>query len=93
MISKEEARRIVRERDDRAMLLHPCLWSYWPFICLKRPSADKSADTDHAFLIEPHDGKWQVWNGNIHNDALVDRVPEQVYQDVDELLADGWIVD
>jgi hypothetical protein len=45
-----EAQRIIRERDDRAMIEHPQLWPWRPYCPVKR--RDAFADNNLGFISE-----------------------------------------
>lgn len=59
-----EEQRIVRERDDLAMMKNPNLWPAWPVLPIKKRNS-KGGFPESAFLIEAQDYKFVVVHGNI----------------------------
>jgi hypothetical protein len=93
-----EAKRIDEEKDDRAMILWPLMWPKWPYLPVKRwVTEPKFGGRDLECGI--------LWTGTGFNIYLVNlflmpKTPEEfkatehhAYDNVDDLLKDGWIVD
>lgn len=80
---------------DRAMMRNPDNWPVWPYLPLKR--GDYSLENRNLGIL------WVGTNGlTVHFCYLFDlpktaeefkALPSQTYESVDEILADGWIVD
>lgn len=92
--------------DDREFILNPVLWPRWPLLPLKRRN-DKNPPFDCGLLIavDPAKGKlattvfcaylFGLQNGKTIKELLIDNpnVERIEYDNVDALLADGWVVD
>ena len=88
-LTEQEARRIINERDDRAMILHPQLWENNILFLKKREQQNPLDPNNHGVLIP---GKpYKVYPGLIGMTISKDNFI--IYEDVDQLLADGWVVD
>lgn len=107
-VTEQEAERIKRERDDRAMLLNPLIWPNWPLLPLKR----NRKDSESGWPIEcglviavAEQERWRIYKTNMFSisslpgSTLAEKITENskidryVYESVDALLADGWEVD
>jgi hypothetical protein len=95
-----EAKRIDEENDDRAMILWPLMWPKWPYLPVKRWVNKRNKYGEQRELE-----CGIVWTGTGFNIYLVNlfllpktaeefRATEHhAYDNVDDLLKDGWIVD
>jgi hypothetical protein len=98
ILTDEEASRIDQEKDDRGMILHPVLWPKWPYLPVKRTVYDddgnwKDLDTGVIFL----NTGFNVYRANLFalpkTEEEFKNLPHHKYDNVDDLLADKWIVD
>ncbi|MGW8177945.1 MAG: hypothetical protein ACWGQW_04010 [bacterium] len=95
---KSEAKRIDEEQDDRGMILHPDLWPKWPMLPVKRRIYDKYGnfrDLECGVLFE--NTRFTVYVVNLFmlpkTFKEFQNTKHYKYSNVDELLADKWIVD
>ena len=79
--------------DSRKMVLNPDRWPRWPLLPLKRTNPKGGMPDCVTLADDPILGKFPVWEGTIFDGPLTGRKVIKVYQNVDELLADGWRVD
>lgn len=94
---KREAKRIDEEKDDRGMILHPDLWPKWPYLPVKRHVYEdgnfKTLETGIIF----ENTRFTVFIANLFmlpktlKEFL--KLPKYEYTNVDDMLADKWIVD
>ena len=82
---------------DKELIMSPINWLRWPVLPMKRP------DKENKFGIQI--GVMRAMSGEIGTTIYLmgmysikeytdwKKVPKVVYKDVDELLANGWIVD
>ena len=98
LLTDEEADRIDQENDDRDMILHPVLWPKWPYLPVKRHlytegGEYKELECGVIFL----NTKFNIYLVNLF---MLPKTEEEFretkhyeYTNVDDLLADKWIVD
>lgn len=74
--------------EDRRLILNPCNWPLWPGLPLRRTQEPRIG------LILDVDGpeRYKVYFTYIFAPELK-TCETKLYSTVDELLADGWIVD
>lgn len=79
----------------KRLILNPDEWPVWPFLPVKRK--DSSLENKNlGFLVDEHkkDGKLTVYHGMLFNTPMkLKELPKSTYDDVDALLADGWVID
>lgn len=86
--------------NDKAMILDPNKWPSWPFLPLKKGSYPSLENKRLGVLY--HSPVWS--DGKVHvvhiymfappkTAAELHASPATVYDSVDAMLADGWIVD
>lgn len=80
----------IRERDDREMILHPDWWPMWPSLALKRRRHDGSSADRFGVLLE---GPALTVYLNLMGLPITSDTPRLEYETVEDLLADGWVVD
>jgi len=95
---KKEAKRIDVDLDDRGMILHPDLWPKWPYLPLKRTIYDEEGnwkDLECGVIFE--NTKFNIYLVNLF---MLPKTEEEFratkhysYNNVDDLIADKWIVD
>ena len=88
-----EEERIIRERDDRAMILNDQLWPAWPVLYLKNPTKECPITKE-----KPMTGLMASNSRRIVFVGLMlftdwENAQTMEYSSVDTLLADGWRVD
>ena len=92
----DEERRIIAERDDRAMILSEDLWCHWPVLPVvnRRLARLVPEDPNDPFagygLIMAGQPK-KVWMTNLF--IRDPKAPVKEYPSIEALLADGWQVD
>lgn len=95
MLSPLEHHKIMTGRDHRGMILHPELWSNWPYLPLKRGHIFN--DGDCGVIIDERDNGYVVYITNLfsmpNNAEGWKKLRSCSYANVDELLAAGWEVD
>lgn len=90
MLKKAEARRIMAERDHAAMLRHPELWIWWPFLPLLKPVQDGVEEL--AVAVARPEGRLSIVRGaNLFSAAKCLWRAEPITPD--RVLAEGWLVD
>jgi hypothetical protein len=89
-----ETKRIDVDKDDRGMILHPNLWPKWPYLPVKRRLEGGSFPETGVIWIGT---KFNIYFVNLFDMPksaeefkATNHIP---YNNVDELIADGWIVD
>lgn len=98
-LSKEEAERIVRDRDDLAMLRHPELWPRPGIVYVKKYPPGKSfsledlrtglvLNTERGLLLMPYPHPFHPFHQftKAEADATEPTTPEAI-------VAAGWVVD
>lgn len=86
--------------SDKAMIQDPNKWPAWPFLPLKKGSYPSIEDKRLGVLY--HSPTWS--DGKVHvihcylfappkTREELHATPSTVYESVDALLADGWVVD
>ena len=102
MLKKQERDRIMQERDDRAFLENPELWSAWPVCPLKRYRPGQTTGfPDSGILFAVEGFMATVFECNVFLIAgsslqeMVDdpSIKRTVYESLDDLLGAGWRVD
>lgn len=94
----EDDRRVLRERDDRAMLDRPHLWTQHPFLPLKRHVEGQSFPEIGVLLDHP-EYRHCVFFLNLFEAKQIRTVDDLAqykcihYRSFDELYRSGWIVD
>jgi len=80
---------VIRSRDDREMVLRPHLWPNKDNLPLKNPLGTQ----DRLGLLLKADGgpPFRVYVGMIFEDPRT--LPVFSYSTVDDMIADGWLVD
>lgn len=86
-----EEQRILRERDDLAMMKNPDLWPAWPILPLKnRESATV------GFLLEATDCKFKIFLGNfwkLGEEGYFESLETKTFDSFEAIIAEGWHVD
>jgi hypothetical protein len=83
-------------QDDRGMMGRPFYWPHYPILPVKRyTKKDTMPECAVMAAIEP---RWRVYHkllGQLGSGKLKDVLGDNFteYGSVDELLADGWVVD
>lgn len=82
---------VMRERDDRTMILTPSYWSGYVLPLKQRQAGHQPARV--GYIMEPSFGKpqFRLYHGNIW--SVADDATFTDYESVEALLADGWVVD
>ena len=84
--------------EDRKMMADPRTWPSWPMLPVKRA---KDHDLEPGFMVAIQ-GKlttvflvnpWAIWAGERKFKEVLKNGPKKEYKSLDELLADGWVVD
>jgi hypothetical protein len=88
---------VIRDRDDREMLLHPEYWPETGVICVKRRlRTEKPGEWPELGVIHER-APTTVIIANLYdildNAEVMKTAKRHVYDSVDAMLADGWIVD
>ena len=96
---------IKRQREDKEMVTNPPRWPNWPFLPIKRYKPE-GGFPDCAVLIdgnklgEPIDRNHATLRTallinmfDLGNADAVKKAERKEYASVDEMLADGWMVD
>ena len=83
--------------DDRAMVLNPNKWPRWPFLPMKRPG---NHGPECCFLVQQKElilyKTYMFGLDDLPGDTFAEKVKDVKtyrYDNVDALLADGWVVD
>lgn len=84
---------VLSSKDDREFILRPHLWPNKTNLPLKNVNRKGSeGDRELGFiLVEDGAPPFIVYNGLMYRDPAT--LPQVHYSSVDEMLADGWIVD
>ena len=81
--------------DDKQMILSPKLWPCHPYLPMKRRSNKEADGTECGVLYAGR--RWVIYKTNLFMlpaaYAEFEAFDKYAYQTVEELLADGWIVD
>lgn len=91
MLTKNEIDEIHRTRNDREMILHPEAWVSGNVLFVKRPTG-----VPHEF---PEVGMMVGWIPKYQLTVFLGTIIEfnlekkLEYKSIEELLADGWVVD
>jgi hypothetical protein len=98
ILTDEYAKEIENDKDDRSMILHPVMWPKWPYLPVKRwVTEPKFGGRELECGII-----WTATGFNVYkvNLFLMPKTAEEfkatdhhAYDNVDDLLKDGWIVD
>lgn len=81
---------------DKEMMLNPTAWPGWPYLAVKR---DKNNYLECGFMIAVKGYETTVFLMNIWDFCTqkerpkFEDIPHANYKNIDELMADGWIVD
>ena len=84
--------------DDKQFILRPLEWPHWPFLPMKRYTKGRQMETATLPAIDgfySYTGKMTLLLiplFDIEKDSLKSANKKE-YDNVDALLADGWIVD
>ena len=78
------------KQRDKAMMTNYNAWRHWPLLPIKRPSNLPSRPPQCGVMIEGHYNT--VFLANLWDDNKVD-AEQLVYDSLDALLEDGWVVD
>jgi len=82
--------------DDKEFIMCPELWPRWPVLPIKRfdeKNRELEVGVMRAVKGEIGTTVYLIGMYGITKDTDWKTVPKLVYEDVDKLLADGWIVD
>lgn len=80
---------LADKMSDKEFMLSSDLWPIWPVLPLKK--RDGSGDSGFLHGGPPATGKVEMRIGNIYGNREDWTVVK--YEDLDALLADGWVVD
>lgn len=94
----KEAKSIDANQDDRGMVLHPDLWPKWPILPVKRRlyNADGTfKDLECGLMSEATKFTVLLVNMFMFPKTKEDfsNLKRYFYDNVDDLLEDGWVVD
>lgn len=85
--------------DERLMMVSPEFWTNWPLLTLKRRPQENNKTGEYALLYDrmheggTHDGEFRFFRNGIILFATLKEVREAPVADIDQILADGWVVD
>jgi hypothetical protein len=82
-------------RVDKKFILNPSKWPNWPILPMKK--SDGHGDNSYALLVEI--GAGDTWQRTLYLNAVLFAVKglneyeKKVYDSIDAMLNDGWIID
>lgn len=85
--------------DDRSLILNVSSWPRWPYLPMKRRAKTTGEWPDLAVLFDRHPPDRSgalMFPVTLHIEYIAGRPVQQQsksYDDVEAILADGWIVD
>jgi hypothetical protein len=80
---------MMEEYDHKAMMLDPNRWPQWPVLPVKQFG---SGFPECGVMVESDGIQPKVYLTNLFALDLANAEVKE-YEDIDELLADGWVVD
>lgn len=79
-------------RDDKKMMETPADWPMWPKLPLKRLHP-VTGFIQLGVMVAVEDQLTTVFTVSLFEEINTNETPKIVYDDIDALLADNWVVD